>query len=624
MAKKKILILAANPKNTSRRRLDEEVRDIDSGVQRALFREQFEVVTKFALRTGDIQRALLDEEPAIVHFSGHGAAANGLIVEDKNGKAKLVSTQALARLFKFFKDDVECVVLNACYSEEQAEAIREHIDYVVGMEGDITNQEAIRFSTGFYDALGAGRSYADAAEMGRIAVDMSQPSLSAVKRKFRIAIATSTVISILMIVARFIALFSPLELIAYDFLMKIAWLEFEPVDNHVVIVGIDDDDFVDWNVSGAPPSVSDLRLLQILETINNANPAVVGLDIFREMAEPSDTPPGNVLPPENSQKPSPQKPSPQKPSTDFMKLRQYLEDETNRVISTCWKVGVKKVANSQPPFKLTEDNQALVGFSDIVGDTQETTVGGRVRRQLFYEENLALSECTVNQSLSYRIAMRYLSSQYDIQEGSSEVVNNKKITLGKNVFHSIFSNRAGYSTINDGGFQVLINFRANSFETSLSASELLKSADTPSQLKDKIEGKIVLVGYTSNNIDSNPDIHDTPIGRMPGAELQAHMIQNIVGPALAQQPSIKAFIPIIDLLLIIFWCYVGGAAVGGIKYSRTLIIAISAAVSVLFVGCFLAFALVGWWLPLVPSTIGLLTVAGSTVAIDIYQSKKEE
>ena len=117
MAKRKILILAANPKNSSLRRLDREVRDIEAGMKRSKLREEFEIVTQLALRTGDIQRALLDEQPAIVHFAGQGAGANGLIVEDKDGKAKLVSTQALARLFKFLKEEVQCVVLNSCYSE---------------------------------------------------------------------------------------------------------------------------------------------------------------------------------------------------------------------------------------------------------------------------------------------------------------------------------------------------------------------------------------------------------------------------------------------------------------------------------------------------------------------------
>jgi hypothetical protein len=52
-AVKKILILAANPKNTDRLRLDQEVREIDEGLRRSRHREQFELTSKWAVRLRD-------------------------------------------------------------------------------------------------------------------------------------------------------------------------------------------------------------------------------------------------------------------------------------------------------------------------------------------------------------------------------------------------------------------------------------------------------------------------------------------------------------------------------------------------------------------------------------------
>ena len=46
---KKILILSANPINTNRLRLDEEVREIQSALERAKNREVFELITKEAV-----------------------------------------------------------------------------------------------------------------------------------------------------------------------------------------------------------------------------------------------------------------------------------------------------------------------------------------------------------------------------------------------------------------------------------------------------------------------------------------------------------------------------------------------------------------------------------------------
>jgi hypothetical protein len=47
-------------------------------------------------------------------------------------------------------------VLNACCSATQAEAITQHIPYVVGMKRAIGDRVAIEFAIGFYDALLAG------------------------------------------------------------------------------------------------------------------------------------------------------------------------------------------------------------------------------------------------------------------------------------------------------------------------------------------------------------------------------------------------------------------------------------------------------------------------------------
>jgi hypothetical protein len=112
---KTILILAANPRGTIPLRLDEEVREIDLGLQRAKKRELFDLKQRWAVRVQDVYQALLDYKPQIVHFSGHGDGDDGLILEDETGNLQLVDTEALVQLFKLFSG-IECIVLNACYS----------------------------------------------------------------------------------------------------------------------------------------------------------------------------------------------------------------------------------------------------------------------------------------------------------------------------------------------------------------------------------------------------------------------------------------------------------------------------------------------------------------------------
>ncbi len=170
---KKLLLLSANPKDTTQLRVDEEMREIREGLRRSKQRENFVIETALAVRYRDIRRAILDHEPNIVHFSGHGAGEEGLIFEDETGQSKLVEADALARLFELFADSIECVVLNACYSEVQAKAISEHIPYVVGMDKEIGDKAAIEFAVGFYDGLGAGKSVGFAYKLGCNSIEIA-------------------------------------------------------------------------------------------------------------------------------------------------------------------------------------------------------------------------------------------------------------------------------------------------------------------------------------------------------------------------------------------------------------------------------------------------------------------
>ncbi len=169
---KKILILAANPTDTSKLRLDEEVREIQAAHRKARNREDIQIISEWAVRVDDLRSAILYHKPNIIHFCGHGTGNDGLVLENKFGQKQFVSSESLADLFKLFKNDVECVVMNACYSEVQAEAIHEHINCVVGMNYTIGDKAAIEFVTGFYDALTNGRNYQDSFEFGKNAIDL--------------------------------------------------------------------------------------------------------------------------------------------------------------------------------------------------------------------------------------------------------------------------------------------------------------------------------------------------------------------------------------------------------------------------------------------------------------------
>jgi hypothetical protein len=173
---KKILILSANPITTPRLRLDIEIREIEEGLRRAKHKGQFMIQSKTAVRLRDFRRSLLEYEPHIVHFIGHGKV-DGILVEDEMGFAMLISSEELSRLFELFSDQVECVILSASYSAPQANAISKHIKYVIGMRKEITDKASIEFAVGFYEALGAGSTVENAFKFGCNAILKEFPDL---------------------------------------------------------------------------------------------------------------------------------------------------------------------------------------------------------------------------------------------------------------------------------------------------------------------------------------------------------------------------------------------------------------------------------------------------------------
>ena len=174
MSKIKILFLGAYP-DTEPLKLDEEVRAIRQKLRMSEYRDTFDWDSAWAVRPDDLLQMLNEHKPHIVHFSGHGSPSGEIILLDGNvinGNRipKPVSPEALRRLFQVVTDNVRVVLLNACYSRIQAEAIKDFVDCVIGMNSEIGDRAAITFASSFYRALGFGRSVEEAFEQGRVAL----------------------------------------------------------------------------------------------------------------------------------------------------------------------------------------------------------------------------------------------------------------------------------------------------------------------------------------------------------------------------------------------------------------------------------------------------------------------
>jgi hypothetical protein len=202
----KILFLASSPEDSGRLRLDREIRTIRERLRQSPLGNRFTVEQEWAVRVSDLQSHLLRHRPHILHFSGFGShagritlepepvprtgasakaftrvlssirdmvlrgrnerSAGRIVVEDQFGLSQELSPEALQDLFTTLKDNIICVVLNACFSETLARAIAGPVCCAVGMSEAIDDKAAIAFASSFYQALGFGRDLGTAFRLG--------------------------------------------------------------------------------------------------------------------------------------------------------------------------------------------------------------------------------------------------------------------------------------------------------------------------------------------------------------------------------------------------------------------------------------------------------------------------
>lgn len=176
----KVLFLSANPKDTGRLQIDEELRVIYAALREGGSDGLFAVAVAPALRLGELPQALLREKPDIIHFSGHGSHGEILLAADANSLEALSAEQLTASL-RTFSERTRCVVVNACFSATVAEAVAAAIPCVIGMTREVPDAGAAEFAGGFYAALALGSSVAQAFALGKLKLERTgaEPDLPA-------------------------------------------------------------------------------------------------------------------------------------------------------------------------------------------------------------------------------------------------------------------------------------------------------------------------------------------------------------------------------------------------------------------------------------------------------------
>lgn len=171
----RLLFLRANPLNAQQGQLpiDHEIQEIKRVLE---WREgEFDMHDEGALAPDQLLRYLLKRRPNLLHFSGHGSNRGSLLFETADSAKVFVRPEQIAPMIAEFPT-VQCVVLNACYSEALADLLANHGKVVIGTSQAISNVAAASFSFGFYQALTFGESVASAFKLALRQIGMSKAS----------------------------------------------------------------------------------------------------------------------------------------------------------------------------------------------------------------------------------------------------------------------------------------------------------------------------------------------------------------------------------------------------------------------------------------------------------------
>lgn len=387
---------------------------------------------------------------------------------------------------------------------------------------------------------------------------------------------TAPIVAGLVLSLRSLGWLQPYSWMALDQLFRSR--PVEAPDSRIVIVEIAETDL--RQLKRWP--IDDATLAKVLQKVRQKQPIVIGLDLHRDFPiEPGHQALVNVF-------------------------------KTTPNLIGIEKRGGREDVPVAPPPALKALNQ--VACNDIVLDQD-----GKIRRGLLYwtsPDGQDFQEC-----LGMRLALNYLATQNVAPESEA---GTQYLKLGKAVFRPFKSNDGGYVQADAGGYQTILNFRGPSGTfRRVSIVDILQDKVPAEVLRDRI----VLIGPTAY---STKDLFHTPYSgnslttpeTMPGVEVQANIASQVISSALAGRPAIQVWSEPVEWLWLLFWAFVG-AALGWVPRSlRWAIVSMGVALGGLILISHAAF-LSGWWIPLVPPALAMMTTTGILTTYIAYLERAE-
>lgn len=388
-------------------------------------------------------------------------------------------------------------------------------------------------------------------------------------------LASSAIATVVVIGLRTLGMLQGWELKAFDYLSQ--KLPSESGDRRMLIIGADEQDISSRKYSYPIP---DNILAELIDKLQQHQPAVIGVDIFRDYPIPAKNPPKNL------------------------ELNKHWQQPN--VISIC--LG-DNLDNSVAPPSQSPSQQ--VGFNNIYDDLSVTNgEDDTVRRYLLSRSDGEIgktSHCETNYSFALQLVTSYFQSR-DISTATVE--NNWE--FGSLIISRLVNGSGGYQRFDDRGNQLLISYRRTPIlAQQVTIRDVLEEREAfdPKWIKDRI----VLIGVTAK---SAPDVHDTATGEIRGLHLHGHVVSQLVSAVEENRPLIW-WLPFWgDWLWIGFWSISSGFLIRLGKNSVTRSLTIAGCVIVLSGVCWLVLTQGGWlaWIP------GVIAISCTATSIWIYDT----
>ncbi|MDJ0796225.1 MAG: EAL domain-containing protein [Calothrix sp. MO_167.B12] len=312
--------------------------------------------------------------------------------------------------------------------------------------------------------------------------------------------------------------------------------------------------------------ISDLTLAKVLQKLQQAQPRVIGLDLYRNVPQP----PGHNL---------------------LVKELQASNIITIIELKDIDQEGVSPIPGIPPE---------RIGFNDLLLDAD-----GVIRRNLLY----AKMDYRIYYSFAVRLVLKYLQ-----KDDNSLQVTESGLNFGENVFPRLYANSGGYVNIDNRGRQVLISWNSSSISSRrVSLTQVLEGKVNP----DWIKGKIVLIGTSA---PSKKDLYFTPHSavlsgapKIPGVFVHAQLVRQLLSTTIDKQPLFWFWDEWVEVLWIYAWALVGGIIASRFRHPFSLLLSVTLALGILFGICFALFLQAGW-IPLIPPALVLMLTTASIIA----------